>query len=59
MPGMHHGSEPMQIGKDAATPGLYHVTQVLFSMAGDWEIKAKLKKDGKEIDSAMMPYKLK
>ena len=57
MPGMGHGSEGVQISKDSATPGLYHVTHVLFSMSGDWEIRMKLKRDKKEIDAATLPYK--
>lgn len=59
MPAMKHGSLPMSIAKDPQTPGLYHVSQVLFSMGGEWEFHMKLKQNDKVVDQASMKYELK
>lgn len=59
MPDMGHGSEPVILRKDDKTPGLYHVTQVLFSMEGAWEIRGRIQQGAKTIDSAAMPFLFK
>lgn len=59
MPAMGHGSEPVVLKKDEKAPGIYHVTQVLFSMEGDWEIRARIQHQGKIVDSASLPFVFK
>ena len=59
MPEMGHGSEPVVLKKDEKEAGLYHATQVLFSMEGAWEIRARINKDTKIVDSANYPFNFK
>ncbi|HWU43053.1 MAG TPA: FixH family protein [Bdellovibrio sp.] len=59
MPSMGHGSEPVILKKDEHEQGLYHVTQVLFSMEGAWEIRARIQKSDKVVDSAALPFNFK
>lgn len=59
MPEMGHGSEPVTLKKDEKEPGLYHVTQVLFSMEGAWEIRGRILKNGKDVDKAAFPFNFK
>ncbi|HEX7675900.1 MAG TPA: FixH family protein [Bdellovibrio sp.] len=59
MPEMGHGSEPVILKKDEKEAGVYHITQVLFSMEGTWEIRARLNKGAKISDSANYPFNFK
>lgn len=56
MPSMGHGSEPVIIKKDEKTPGLFHISQVLFSMEGEWEIRGRIEKSGAVVDKAFLPF---
>ncbi len=56
MPSMGHGSMPVEIKKDDTKKGVYHITRVLFSMKGDWEIRFKIKKNNKDVDTFNMPF---
>ncbi len=59
MPAMGHGSEPVILKKDDKESGLYHITQVLFSMEGAWEIRARIQQNGKVVDTAVLPFEFK
>ena len=48
MPEMGHGSEPVRVTQERdrsgkSVPGVYRVSQVLFSMKGAWEIQLELR----------------
>lgn len=60
MPSMGHGSAPVKIDhhKSASRQdeiGVFDVTQVVFIMSGNWEIRIQLKQDQKMIDEAIHP----
>ena len=62
MPSMGHGSSPVKIApaKDLhgqVIPGTYQVSEVYFTMHGEWEIQLELRKDGKPVDRAKLGYK--
>lgn len=61
MPDMGHGSSPVKTKQStdengSAITGVYNVTRVTFVMPGEWEIRIQLKKDGKVVDEAILPY---
>jgi len=63
MPSMGHGSLPTQVTPEVgeggkSLPGVYRVKDLYFSMPGDWEIQVDLRKAGKRVDRAVLPYQL-
>jgi hypothetical protein len=43
MPAMGHGSSPTSIAKLGQEAGVYRVSDIYFSMGGDWEVRVNLK----------------
>lgn len=58
MPDMDHGSEPTVVHHDEKQAGVYHVSHVLFSMGGNWEIRVSLLRGDKILDRAQAKYRL-
>lgn len=63
MPSMGHGSRPTQVtrsqeGAEAAAQEVYKVTQVYFTMPGEWEIQVELLHGKKRVDRAVFKYEL-
>lgn len=53
MPKMNHGSRPTKVTK--LDVGTYRISNVVFIMPGEWEIKFQLKQNGAVIDEAIFP----
>ena len=60
MPSMGHGSRPTRVREVSSEGGClkFHVSQLYFSMPGDWEIQAEIQKDQKVFDHARCAYDL-
>lgn len=54
MPSMGHGSSPTQVQKISV--GIYKVTNVYFSMPGNWDIRIQLKDGSKVIEQVIQKY---
>lgn len=55
MPSMGHGSSPVTVEK--IDVGSYRVSQVFFTMGGDWEIRIEILNADKVADAAIIPFK--
>lgn len=56
MPSMGHGSSPVTI--ERLDRGTYRVSEVFFTMAGDWEIRVQLKAGNDVKSEAILPLSL-
>lgn len=52
MPDMGHGSSPVKITK--IEQGEYLVNKIYFIMSGKWEVRFKLKRQGKVVDEVVL-----
>ena len=55
MPSMGHGSSPVTVKR--VEEGVYKVTNVYFSMRGDWEIRFFVKNGNEILDQAVVPLR--
>jgi hypothetical protein len=58
MPAMGHGAEPVRLERESEAKGVYKVSHVSLSMAGDWEIWVSLLDGDRFIEKAKTLYRL-
>jgi hypothetical protein len=54
MPSMGHGSSPTHVQKTSV--GIYQVTNVFFSMPGNWDLRVQLKEGSKVIEQVIQKF---
>jgi hypothetical protein len=56
MPSMGHGSQKVNVAAQGG--GVYALSNVIFSMPGDWEVRVQIKQDGKIVDQGVLAVSL-
>jgi hypothetical protein len=59
MPAMGHGSSPTAIAKLGEEPGVYRVSNLYFTMGGDWEVRVNLKYSNGREETQSLPVNVR